>query len=247
MITAITHSSFSKFEEQYIALRQREGRICSDDELLHLPDVSPDHPHHAEWQARKESTDRLRNYLEKRKPPLSILEVGCGNGWLAHRLSCLHASDVTGTDVTHIELEQANRVFAHVPNLRFVFGGMDAEEIKDKTFDFIILASCVQYFQELNAIIPCCFKKLNAGGELHILDSPFYKPAETVAARQRTADYFKEIGFPGMAAYYFHHSLDALQSFHYEVLYQPTYLGRHLMNNKNPFPWIRITQSEMNT
>ncbi len=243
MTTTITHTMNASFEEQYIALRKKEGRICSDEELIHLPDVLPGHPHFNEWLARKESTHRLRHYMGKKKPPQKVLELGCGNGWLSHRLSCLQRCEVTGTDVNQTELEQARRVFAHAPNLHFVQGGIDAEELKGKGFDLIVLASCVQYFPELNTILSLCLQKLKKAGELHILDSPFYKPAEKEAARLRTVNYFKEMGFPAMASHYHHHSLSDLQSFHYEILYQPTYWGKHLLKYKNPFPWVRITST----
>jgi hypothetical protein len=60
------------------------------------------------------------------------------------------------------------------------------------------------------------------------------------AARQRTANYFASIGFPAMSANYFHHSLEDLKPFNYQILYNPHSVWNRLMQRKDNFYWIRI-------
>src|SRR6478609_3338202 len=88
------HDSHNKHEadlrlrpELYIALREKEGRLVSDEELLKLPEVNAFHIHLKEWRIRKKSCDQLLNYVAKKNRPLKILEIGCGNGWLSNRLA----------------------------------------------------------------------------------------------------------------------------------------------------------------
>jgi ubiquinone/menaquinone biosynthesis C-methylase UbiE len=229
------------FEQLYSALRDKEGRIYTDEEVLHLPDISKDHPHYTEWQMRKESCNRLKNYFEKKISSPKILEVGSGNGWLSRRLSEISGSKITGTDINFIELQQAVRVFNHIPNLQFIPGGIHAEEIEDAKFDFIVFAASIQYFSSLKEIINLAFRKLEPNGEIHILDSNFYKSAEISAAKERTARYYSDLGFPEMTKHYFHHTTDELHFFSFKILYRTSFIKR-LSNNKNPFPWICIRE-----
>src|SRR5215218_10047902 len=105
------------FEQAYISLRGKEGRIYSDEQVSELPQVTDDHLYKKEWDVRKASCKRLIEYLQKKEGPLKILEIGCGNGWLANQLATLEGASVKGVDINWIELDQAARVFADVKTL----------------------------------------------------------------------------------------------------------------------------------
>ena len=94
MTGTVSYITKGGFEEQYLSLRQKEGRLYSDTELFNLPEIPRDHLHYAEWQIRKESAKRLRNYFEKRSSLIKILEIGCGNGWLSHQLAEISGSEI---------------------------------------------------------------------------------------------------------------------------------------------------------
>ena len=239
MTAAAVHIKSEGFDQLYPALRKKEGRIYSDEELLHLPNIAKDHPHYAEWQMRKESCNRLKHYFKKRLSPLKILEAGCGNGWLAARLAEIPGSTITGIDVNYTELQQAERVFNHIPNLQFILGSINAKEIEAAKYDFIVFAASIQYFSSLKEIISQAMRKLKSDGEIHILDSSFYKPGEISAAQKRTGNYYRDLGFPEMTEHYFHQSTGELSSFRFKTLYQPSFINR-LSNYKNPFPWLCI-------
>jgi SAM-dependent methyltransferase len=239
MTSTTLHVNPDSFEERYLSLREKEGRIYSDEQVLQLPNIEKNHPHYNEWQIRKETCNRLRNYFEKRSSPLKILEVGCGNGWLAHQLSEIPGSKVTGIDINFKELQQATRVFNHIPNLQFIHGGINSNETEDALYDFIVFAASIQYFSSLKEILNQAIRKLKSNGEIHIIDTNFYNPGEINAAKERSAKYFSDLGFPEMTEHYFHHSPDELNFFRFETPYQPSFFNR-LSNNKNPFPWFCI-------
>src|SRR5450631_3041834 len=87
------------FEKKYIVTRSMENRLCTDEELMRLPDISAGHSHYKEWQLRKKSALRLVHYLADKDQDLEILEVGCGNGWLSHQLAEIPGTEVTGLDI----------------------------------------------------------------------------------------------------------------------------------------------------
>lgn len=232
----------SKFEEVYTASRSDENRIYPDEQVVQLPFIEPAHVHYHEWQVRKRSSDRLINYLGKKNKSLSILEVGCGNGWLSARIAALGNSMVTGIDINNIELNQAMRVFAGVTNLHFEAGGIyDFQPFRK--FDDVIFAASIQYFPSLDRIISDTLSLLKPDGEIHILDSHFYNPDELDLAKKRSLDYYHSIGFGAMAEFYFHHSLNSLKRFKHKIIFNPYSLKNRIFRKNDLFPWIRITVS----
>lgn len=235
----MTLTAASQFEQAYIALRLAEKRIYTDEEALHLPDVTMGNPYKKEWIIRKASCQRLVHYLNNKKRSLKILEVGCGNGWLSHQLSKVHDSNVVGLDINLLELQQAERVFGSIPDLRFLHEDLSADNLKE-SFDVIVFAASIQYFSSFSEIIETALDKLNAKGEIHIIDSLFYPASELDEARQRSKNYFESLGFETMSGFYFHRSLEELKAFDYTVLYNPASVSSKVLRKKNPFYWIRI-------
>jgi 2-polyprenyl-3-methyl-5-hydroxy-6-metoxy-1,4-benzoquinol methylase len=240
MIESQQYTEAIDFTNLYHRLRQKEGRVYSDNEVIRLPDISNTHPHYPEWQLRKRSAGKLISFFEKKQPRLKILEIGCGNGWLSSRLAGITGAQVTGIDINFAELQQAVRVFSHISNLHFTHGDAIRLTSELKRFDIVIMAACIQYMPDLRETINDALKLLLPAGEIHILDSPLYERTEIDGARVRTAAYYKQMGYPEMSDHYFHHSLDDLKTFNYKILYRPSYINRNLLNNKNPFPWLRI-------
>ena len=240
MTPLTVNTAIDQFEKLYLRLREKEKRIYSNEEVVGLPEITEAHPHYDEWQMRKQSAKRLVAYLQKKQRPLKILEVGCGNGWLSHRLSAITASTVIGTDINFTEIQQAARVFQHVPNLHFTYTAIDAGTFEEKQFDVIVFAASIQYFPSLHTIIDAAMKLLKPNGEIHVLDSHFYSQTELTAARSRSLLYFRAAGFPEMMDFYFHHCLDDIEHHHYSLLYDPNSLFNKFSRNKNPFPWIII-------
>ncbi len=227
------------FEDIYLAVREKENRLYSDEQVRQLPLIKKSHPHYKEWLIRKNSLNRLSQYLSYKKRALNILEVGCGNGWLSYQLSKIPGSHVVGIDINKTEVDQAKRVFASIENLEFLFGEIIDENIHQRKFDIIVFAASIQYFPSLNEIIPMSIQLLKKEGEIHIIDSHFYRSSELEAARSRTLQYYHSLQISGMPKHYFHHCVDELKPFDHKILYNPNLLINKLAI-KNPFPWICI-------
>jgi ubiquinone/menaquinone biosynthesis C-methylase UbiE len=232
------------FEKKYIACRSKENRVYTDEEVLQFPDCRPSHPHYHEWLLRKAAFKKLYSYLEQQNRSLSILDIGCGNGWCTHRLTGISRTRVTGIDINFTELQQAARVFNNIHKAKFVYGDIRSGILDDRQFDIILFSASIQYFKSLDSILELCLQHLKPRGEIHIMDTRFYQPKEKEAARKRTEHYYHSIGMPEMSDYYFHHSLHAFAQFRHSILYDPSSFMNRFIRNHPPFHWIRIVNDE---
>jgi len=243
MITFLSEpAGYSTKESVYLRVRIAEGRIFSDAEVRQLPEVGPDHPHKKEWLIRDASLRKLQNSLIKRIPH-DILDIGCGNGWMTHRLSEVTNSRVTGIDLNQYELEQATRTFGEKENLCFVYGDVMNNIFPPASFNTIILAASIQYFSNLEKLVSELLKFLKPAGEIHIIDSPVYTESETEQAKKRSLEYYRRLGFPEMSDYYFHHHWKELQLVDYLVLNRTLkdIIALKIFRDKALlFPWIVI-------
>ncbi len=234
---------FAEKERLYLEVRRKEGRVLTDEEVKLLPHTTANNPAHQEWEMRRRSFERLQQYLSKKHgtTPIKILDLGCGNGWMSNRLAENPTFQVTGIDLNLIELQQGVRLFTR-KNLGFAYANILDNVIPESTYDVIILAASLQYFPQMNHIINSLFRVLTPDGEIHIIDSPFYKDSATRdQAALRTLSYYRSKGVEGMASYYHHHPIANLYPFDY------TDLNRGFWNKilkkigiLPPFPWIRI-------
>lgn len=229
----------------YLRVREKEQRLYADNVVAALPDITPDHPLSAEWRARRRSLERLAAYLKDSaaQQPARLLELGCGNGWLSHRLSAVPAWQIIGLDRLGPELRQAARLFP-AQRLSFLATDIFKPPFEEAAFNIIVVASAIQYFSDLPGLIRSLGRLLKTDGELHLLDSPLYDADEVPAARKRTDDYYAALGFPEMAAHYFHHTFAELRPFAPRWLYRPSAaparLRAALGRPDSPFPWFAI-------
>jgi ubiquinone/menaquinone biosynthesis C-methylase UbiE len=228
------------FEQLYIGLRDAEGRIYTEEQVARLPEIPVSHPHFKEWQVRKTSCRQFSNYIMHKNPKASILEIGCGNGWLCHQLTKVTSGKITGVDVNTVELDEAKKVFGHLEQLEFIVGDPRDGILKGKEYDLIVFASSIQYFYPLDETIDSCLRLLKTGGEIHLMDTHFYKEYEREQARQRSKHYFEKMGFSSMCSHYFHHTLEDLKGYDYTILRNPVSIFNKLTGNKNPFYWLSI-------
>lgn len=228
------------FEKMYLAVRKKEKRIYTDAQVALLPLIHSTHPHFKEWQIRMRSAKRLVNYLRQKKKALSVLEIGCGNGWLAAKIATIPTATIIGADVNNEELEQAKRVFAKKQNLQFENGSLEDILLSGKKFDIVVFAASLQYFSSFHKALSAAENLLNENGEIHILDTHFYTIAAMPDAKQRTEKHFASLGYSRMAGYYFHHLWEDVKKYYYQLLFDPASLKNKITGNKDPFPWIVI-------
>lgn len=228
--------------DHYLALREVEGRLLPDPVVEQLPFVTNDHPQRAEWSVRKQSAERLAHTLAK-KHVRSILEIGCGNGWLTKYLRDTLGADCCGVDVNRKELEQAVRVFSREGAPAFACGDILSSGFDDCKADVIILASVIQYFADLPALLDRVIDQLNPGGEIHVIDSPVYPEHEVDLAKRRSQDYFGLSGHAAMHEYYHHHTWRSFERHGYAVLHDPSSaVGKikRMFSQASPFPWVMV-------
>ena len=237
----------SGFEEFYLEVRGKEGWLYDDDAVCKLPDTDAADKNRKLWEIRKKSTERFFAYIKKKQKSVSLLDIGCGNGWFAARLAHIHPEiSVMGIDVNKTELNVAARVFA-ASQVQWMYGNIFENIFRENSFDIITMNASFQYFKG-NSVIPVLLKYLKKGGELHILDTPFYSEKNIEAARSATADYYKKINVPEMSDFYFHHTYNEIRSFQPEFYYLPSgwkrIFSKMTFRSYVPFPWVVIRMSE---
>jgi ubiquinone/menaquinone biosynthesis C-methylase UbiE len=228
------------FANKYAGLRKKEGRMYSDIEVLSFPSISSSHAFYKEWVIRKRSCKKLLRYIKKKGQVQNILEIGCGNGWLSAQLATNTNAHVIGLDINNTELEQARRLFGPIQNLSFINDDIEDKMLFDKKFDIIVFAASIQYFESIKKIVGLALEHLMPQGEVHILDTNFYRAPEVMLAQEQTKQYYHSIGFSGMEKHYFHHTLNELDVFQYKILFNPASWRNKLSFNKTPFYWVVV-------
>jgi len=229
-----------EFESAYTFVRQEEGRILSIEEVQKLPFPDKSSQHYKEWQLRVMTAKRFAKYIEGQKNK-SVLEIGCGNGWFANFVSrALVNSNILGVDVNLTELKQAVTAFGQ-PKIQFAYCDIfECESLFKEKFDYVIFNASIQYFQYLTGLMSLVKTYLRLNGEIHILDSPFYKKEQIESAKKRSTSYYNSVGKSEMSNFYHHHSVNDLGSCNF--LYKPKgrFISKFLMKANSPFPWLRI-------
>ena len=217
--------------------------------VQNLPEFDEHEALKKEWAIRRITLKNLLKYLRRKHHKRSILEVGCGNGWLSHQLASSLNVEVVGLDVNETELMQGARVFKDDRNLSFLSADVFTADFKKDGFDIIVLASSIQYFPSLSQLIQRLLDLLKPSGEIYILDSPLYSSLmECQEAEERSRNYFNTRGVPEMSGHYFHHCVLELKKFNHEILFTPNSLisvfrRKFLRASESIFPWILIKHS----
>ena len=236
--------SFSDLESAYVSLRDREGRLYSDNIVAVLPEYSSSDFLNKEWAIRKESMSRLLTYLKQDVSKQEIMELGCGNGWLSNAMAQLTHLNVSGVDVNREELRQATRVFTK-GNLSFAYGDVFSLHFPTKKYHKIIIAAAVQYFSDFSLLISRLMDLLHPMGEIHIIDSPFYEESDSALAKDRSEQYYKKMNAEAMIPFYHHHEWEVLKPYCYRIV-KTSFLKKiqqKASGTANPFPWIVIEKN----
>jgi ubiquinone/menaquinone biosynthesis C-methylase UbiE len=234
--------SIAIFEKHYHHLRNLENRVFSDEIVLQLPYVNKG-GHKNEWRLRAKSAQRFIKYLSKNKGLTNILEVGSGNGWFTHQMNLHSGAQVYGIEVNKLELAQAKRLFQN-ERTHFIEFDLNESIWPGPMPNWIVFNASIQYFADLSKILESCLNILSTGGEIHIIDSPFYAKENLKSAKIRSEIYFKNMNVPEMIQFYYHHSKDELASFKPQYLYSPAKFPMNRLFKDSPFPWVRITKNE---
>ncbi|MBL0342759.1 MAG: methyltransferase domain-containing protein [Bacteroidetes bacterium] len=80
---------------------------------------------------------------------------------------------VMGLDVNLVELNQAVEAFGD-SMINWVYGDILSDNLPENKFDVITFCCSFHYFENPSQLLIRCKDLLNSGGEIHIIDSPFY-------------------------------------------------------------------------
>ncbi|HKF52269.1 MAG TPA: methyltransferase domain-containing protein [Candidatus Acidoferrales bacterium] len=107
-------------------------------------------------------------------PTESILDVGCGGGWLVRELaSRVPQGHAVGMDLSDEMLAHARRNSANVPNAEFIVGSVDAIPRPAAAFDRVISVESSYYWPDPAAGIREIYRVLRLGGSAWILINYF--------------------------------------------------------------------------
>ena len=188
----------ARFRAAYAQHREAEGRGSGGTaELLALPYLRTG-PLARQWVVRACSYECfLRTVVaplaQARAPrPLSVLDLGAGNGWLCYRLA-LQGHGCIALDWRRDAVDGlgAGAVYAaRLPMFVRVAASFDELPVK-RAFDLVVFNAAVHYSSSLTRTIGEAVRVASPGGRLAILDSPFYRRAQDgermIAEKRMTA------------------------------------------------------------
>ncbi len=195
---------FHRFVEEYQTVRRAEG--WGGDTAAYyrdLPCVAG--PHADIWRIRAQSYRALlagvvQPAAETLKRPLHILDVGAGNGWLAHRLAGAGHGVVAVDLVTNRVDGLGARTFYDV-DFTAVQAEFDRLPFAGGQADLIVFNGAFHYSTGYEVTLHEALRVLAPNGELVIMDSPIYRDEGSARqmVRERQQQFERSFGVRGDA------------------------------------------------
>lgn len=192
-----------QFTADYEAIRTAEGR-GSDDPAFYraLPHVAAEDGRAQWWRGREQSFAALLKYVvEPMGRPLTIADLGAGNGWLAYQLT-RRGHEAVAVDLL---LNEQDGLGAH-RHYDLAFSCFQAEfdhlPFAHGQFDGLVFNASFHYTADPVATLAAVRPLLKPDGVVVIMDTPVYGAAEsgTEMVRQRAAQFQAQYGHAGSAA-----------------------------------------------
>ncbi len=197
---------YEQFMREYQIVRQAEKRGSPDDAYYRaLPFADLTDQFSADWQIRARSfraflRDVLQPLERAQQPPLHVVDLGAGNGWLSYRLAqrghCVAAVDLIDNPFdglgAHVHYDAAfTPVQAEFDRLPFI----------DCHVDLVIYNASLHYSTRYETTLGDALRVLQPAGQIVILDSPVYRSASSGAemVREREAAFIQMVGFASNA------------------------------------------------
>jgi 2-polyprenyl-3-methyl-5-hydroxy-6-metoxy-1,4-benzoquinol methylase len=163
-------------QQTYEESLQIEGRIWSANAdsfyRVHPPDWRYLRELNDYWLKRRD----VEGLLERIHPADSVLELGCGAGWLSLELA-RHGADVTALDIAAGALAIGRSYYEHVRQTETFRGFIDyrladinrLESISSK-FDWIVAMGVLHHVPNPRELLASCQHLLKPGGRLFVSD-----------------------------------------------------------------------------
>lgn len=165
-----------RFVRQYRTVRERDGyRGQSAEYYRMLPIVPNDDPRKAEWRIRRESYMTLLSLALPgiSRNPSRVLDLGAGNGWLAHRLAS-RGHSVVAVDRLDDDVDGLGACRHYPVPFPVVQADFDALPFESGEFDVAVLNGSLHYSDDPIATLAEARRALAAGGSLVVMDSPMF-------------------------------------------------------------------------
>jgi SAM-dependent methyltransferase len=178
-----------RFRRDYADHRASEGRATLDARTL--PYVTSG-PLARQWSVRARSWEaferRVLRPAQRRADvraagPLRVLDLGAGNGWLAHR-AAVAGAEALALDVRADRVDGLGAAPPESPMERVV-ASFDAIPVCADEFDVVVFNAALHYAEDLGAALSEARRVARVGARIVVLDSPFYGTAEQGEAMVR--------------------------------------------------------------
>lgn len=177
----MSKEALADFAVEYAAQRAAEGRGYAGDDLIRLPYLRSG-PLARQWSVRARSFEAFRRHVVRPHAarlgrPLTVLDLGAGNGWLSHRLAMeghsavaldIRADAVDGLGAAeHLEARAGGR-------MSLLLASFDEIPLGSAYADIAVFNASLHYALDLPRALRQAARVVRPGGRLAILDSPFY-------------------------------------------------------------------------
>ncbi|MGE5721281.1 MAG: class I SAM-dependent methyltransferase [Sphingomonadales bacterium] len=188
-------SALARFGAEYARHRAAEGRGYSGNELFSLPYLR-EGPHAQQWRVRARSYEAfvrhvLRPLARRLERPLTVLDLGAGNGWLSHRVA-LEGHRAIALDIRDDAVDglgAADLFVRRFPDrIERLAASFDSIPLASGSVDVAVFNASIHYATDLNVTVGSAARVVRPGGRLVILDSPFYRrdrDGRTMVAEKR--------------------------------------------------------------
>jgi ubiquinone/menaquinone biosynthesis C-methylase UbiE len=178
----MTDAALQSFASAYAEHRAQEGRGYSGEALLELP-YAESGPLAGQWAIRARTFDAfmsrvLRPAAAALDRPLTVLDLGAGNGWLSYRVALEghHALALDIRDDMVDGLGAAGPFRRRVPGqIECLVASFDAIPLASVSVDIALFNASLHYATDLRAVLAEAERVTRPGGQIVILDSPFYR------------------------------------------------------------------------
>ena len=194
--------AFARFIEEYETVRRQEGRHLPGSAYRRLPYRGFSSADPEDWRIRMRGYETLLHKIiqpleEDLQRPLSILDLGSGNGWLSNRLA-ERGHTLAAIDLLCNDWDGLGAYIHYETSFERVQAEFDALPFLDGSLDLAIFNASLHYSPDYETTLSEALRVLRLGGQLVVLDSPLYR--ENRSGKQmvleREADFTRRYGFP---------------------------------------------------
>ena len=193
---------YAQFIADYETVRRSEGRSSSDVNYYRsLPYRDLNGRLSADWRIRAASFDSFLAHVllpleQEMARPLTVLDLGAGNGWLSNRLA-QRGHTVGSVDLTLNDFDGLGCHRFFDSTFAPIQAEFDTLPFLNDAVDLLIFNASLHYSEDYAKTLSESLRVLAPNGTLVILDSPLYHDARSGAqmVKEREGLFTKRYGF----------------------------------------------------